>query len=344
MDLCNPNSKDTNALQIPPISRLPTELLIELFATCAVNEAASGIAPLTLSSVCHLWKEVVYSSPRVWQLVSLNDHERPITSSLKQAELWLARSAPLPFDVELNLQSSDSLLSLMSPSLPFLDRWRYFWISGEREESIDVSDLFRPGLIPVLHYLNVIVQLAEESGQPETRDSPTLYACGGEYSQTPQHISMNISLAELPPADKLVPLQFTALNITEVTLEVFLQPSQLLNFLVACPLLEQLFFSGGVHNELESDNDSPPPVADLIHLRTLLIRNTCFQRTLLSHMYTPSLRELYLQNLNLEFALTEYGDIEDGDSDDEPSDYSQSPYSDHHTGASDRVGIFDKLY
>lgn len=315
------------------INQLPTELLIELFSTCFDNDPV--YLPLSLASVCHLWREIILTSPRLWQFISIDYHQghRSMSSIISQAHIWLSRSAPLHFDVEfkLNPNSQDSLLPLMSPFLPSIDRWRHCWICGsEKEESIYIPDLFQPGLNPVLHYLNLTVQPNEES-TTDSSNPPTLYSCGAN-SQKPQHISMNISIATLPLSDDLTKLQFTALNITEVSLDVYLLPSQILQFLLACPLLEQLFFSGGFHTEEGEDDSLPLPTVHLVHLRTLLVRNTCFQRTILSHLHTPCLRELHLQNLNLDFELQHFHAMEDGDSEEEFPDYSQSPSSDHHTG------------
>jgi hypothetical protein len=143
---------------------------------------------------------------------------------------------------------------------------------------------------------------------------------------------MNVSVATLPSAEFLTSMPFTALNITELSLEVYLQPAQLLDFLVMCPLLEECYFSGGLHDEIFTKEKLQ--VVHLPNLRILLIRNTCFQRTILSGLDAPALRELHLQNLNLDFELRHHSTIEEGDSDEEDPDYSRSPWSDHHTGIS----------
>jgi len=141
---------------------------------------------------------------------------------------------------------------------------------------------------------------------------------------------MNISIAALPLPEHLTILPFSALNVTEISFEIQLQPVHLLRFLVMCPQLEHFYFCGGIHEEEPADDILP--MVRLHHLHTLLIRNTCCQRTILSHLHTPALRELLLQNLNLDFELRDYRTVEEGDSDDEDPDYSQSPWSDHHIG------------
>lgn len=318
-----------------PILCLPTELLIELFTHCCSNDT---VAPLKLASVSHRFREVVFSSPRVWQLISLNDHRFTVSASHIQAKLWLARSDPLPFNVELELQNPDALLSLLSPFMSSIDRWRYCWIRGAIEERLNISCLFQTDLVPVLHYLNIAIESVEEAADPSHR-SPTLYSCGA-YSQTLQHLSMNVSVATLPPANLLTPMQFTTLNVTELSLEVYLQPTQLLDFLIMCPRLEKIYFSGGLHDEVVEEKLQ---VVHLPHLRILVIRNTCFQRTILSALDAPVLKELHLQNLNLDFELRHNSTIEDGDSDEEDPDYSRSPWSDHHTGISLYMCLLDEL-
>jgi hypothetical protein len=316
-------AEDDSSECLPPIYRLPPELLIELCTYCSAND---GMAPLTLASVCRLFRKVILSSPRVWQLVYLNDQWPTLSSSHAQADLWLTRSDPLPFDVVLKLQCSDALLSLLSPLLPSINRWRYCWISSAIEERFNLSSLIQPSLIPALHHLNIVIQSLEDSDA--SHNSPTFYFCGG-YSQIPPHISMNVSCTTLPSAESLHSMGFTTLNITERSLDVHFQPAEMLEFLTVCPLLEEFDYSGVLHDEVFT---TKPQVIHLPHLRILSIRNTYFQRAILSGLDAPALRELHLQNLNLDFELQRHSAIDEGDSDEEDPDYSRSPWSDHHTG------------
>jgi hypothetical protein len=321
---CDEELNAKNDFSSGSINRLPTELLIELFTFCVANDP---IVPLTLASVSHRFRQVVLSSPRIWQLISLDDRRSTISTSHTQVQIWIAQSDPLPFDVALRLQSSDALLSLVSPLLSSVSRWRHFWISGAKQERLQLSSLFRRGLVPALHYLNVVIQSIEDSASTP-HNAPSFYSCGS-HSQIPQHISMNISLTTLPSPNFITPIQFTALNITEMSLKIHLQPGDLLKFLTVCPLLEEFYYSGMLRDEVSVEKLQ---VVQLPHLRVLLIRNTCFQRTILSGLDTPALRELYLQNLNLDFELQQHSATEDGDSDEENPDFSRSPWSDHHTG------------
>ncbi|KAI6147327.1 hypothetical protein BKA82DRAFT_4152489 [Pisolithus tinctorius] len=84
-----------------PFSHLPTELLIEIFVLC--SHSGGPLTPLDLGAVCRRWREVCISSPHVWQLIVVSTLSRSIPSIRSQAELWITRSAPLPFDVHVDL-------------------------------------------------------------------------------------------------------------------------------------------------------------------------------------------------------------------------------------------------
>lgn len=120
------------------VGDLPAELLIEIFAFSAAQDS---LAPLTLGTVCRFWKKVVDESPRVWQIVVLDD-KKSIVASQAQAKLWISRSTPLHFDVKLHVEDADNILPLLAPFLPAFHRWSQLTITGVREESICLSDTF----------------------------------------------------------------------------------------------------------------------------------------------------------------------------------------------------------
>lgn len=307
----------TTALMLhAPVENLPSELLIEIFVYCASNEA---FAPLVLRRVSKWWREVVNASPRVWQCISLDFRARSVRCLRAQADLWIQRSIPLHFDVELKIESIDLLLPLLSPLLPYIDRWRSFTMSGKREEVHEFSTLF-PVTRESLDFLHIFLQ-------DDTFPAPQRYTFVPEW---PQNHVMNVWLLELPRSQLMAPLRFTNITISEDTVgDIHTRADSILDFLTACPELETFYFSGWHHNEEPSTTSLP--VVSLPNLHTLHLKNTCLARGILSSLYTPNLSNLYLAHLNVEFALRgEYH--EEGDSDDDAQDFSQSPSSDHATG------------
>ncbi|GBE85207.1 hypothetical protein SCP_0703930 [Sparassis crispa] len=320
-----------------PIDRLPPELLIEIFALCG-QDADHGLTPLTLGSVCHYWRDTVYSSCRVWQHLYLNDMRNPHASQC-QARLWLARCHPLPIYIHVHLdQSVDMLLPLLSPILPLLYLWGRCTITGKLQEDIEFPELGETK--GRLAQLQVIVKgLSGTDGNPDSdvdgEPVPTFRSFHPLGPNLYHDVLMRVSVSALPELNLMSPLRITSLTITEYSLSVSTDAARMLGFLTSLPLLHTFNFYGWPHESTTEANGSLSPVVPLLRLRTLLLRSTCAVRTLLSHIHAPALRELYLEHTNVDFELLHdpYAHAhEDGDSEDEAHDFSQSPWSDHATG------------
>ena len=130
---------------MPSIEDLPTELLIDIFEKYSWNVP---LAPLTLSSVCHIWHNIVYTSPRVWQFISLQDLREERTVAVdklqRQAVVWLANSSPLPFDVtvDFRIYSQERLLAIISTLIGGLGRWNSCtFVRGKHKETVDIAGI-----------------------------------------------------------------------------------------------------------------------------------------------------------------------------------------------------------
>lgn len=53
---------------IAPIRKLPTEILTEVFLLASETDR---LAPLKLAGVCHLWREIMFATPRAWSFIYL---------------------------------------------------------------------------------------------------------------------------------------------------------------------------------------------------------------------------------------------------------------------------------
>ncbi|KAJ7784617.1 hypothetical protein B0H16DRAFT_1356771 [Mycena metata] len=309
----------TTETMYSPIHYLPAELLIEIFILCSTR--TDPLAPLTLARVSCLWRQVVQSSPRVWRYIYLDDRSS-IASSHAHAGLWTRQSYPLTFDVHLDVSESSRLvLPLLSPLLPLMNRWRYYSMSGKREESVDLS-----GSLP--NCVDPLVIVIQDPDQLETEDEGTEGLPRPTFtSAMPAWLTMNIWVSELPKAPVLVPLRFSSIVMTE---NIPTQPRSILEFLCSCPQLEAFFFTGWQHDD--ETLTSPLPIARLPNLRTLHIRSTCGTRSLLSSIDAPRLSELHLAHLNVDFTLGAPPEPVDGDSEDEARDFSRSASSDRATG------------
>lgn len=306
------------------IDCLPAELLVEVFVTsCALG---APFTPLVISAVCKLWRHVCLASPRAWQLIIVDDVSRPIAAIDVHAQLYIARSHPLPFLVNVRLTDFDRLLPIISCFLPHLSRWLDCSISFDGHAShTRLSDLTLSTPHRILHHLGLRLKVPFDADGDD--DDNIFFSCG---TATFRHISMKITASSLPSQDLINPLRFTSLDISESSFGHTVRSPELLTFLARCPNLEH-FYLHGVSYE-EGILSASPIIVSLPRLHTLLLDLICIQRSILSHLHLPALRELHLRHLNMDVSLDGYHLQEHGDSDDEAHDFSQSPSSDHHTG------------
>jgi len=293
------------------MERLPTELLVDVFTWCTRSDALAAIA---LGSVCRHWKIVADNSPCLFQYIVLDDRSLSFHLTNRIANFYLARSCGLPFDVDINVISRDSLLPLLSPFLNHLNRWRSCTIGGAKEEAVRFGEFWDRGNgEPKLEELEIdVLDLAEVDAM--TENIQTQAAAVGDAPPTgtfkPYTISltsnllyMTVIMSKLPSPFTLNPLRFVTLSIKESPLTLSIHPDDLLRFLTVCPELEFFSFTGSIPVPVINLEDilHPPPIVSLPRLRSLVLHGTLATRIILSYLHTPALRELYLERLNVEF-------------------------------------------
>jgi len=311
---------DNRALNLytdyPPIQDLPPELLVHIFTYCISNDPLS---PITLGQVCCHWKQLLEITPSLWQSIVLDDSDPRFSS--RHAQLWIERSRPFKYDVELNVDDPDYILPLLSPLLPTIDRWRRFQHIGKRNEGAFDVDVTADSLT----HLHLFLHDNEQDDIDEEESRVMFFP----ISPTNPNIALNIWVPKVPPPSLLPPLRFVHVTIAEGGLTgLHTQPKYVLDFLTACPELESFYMSGFTH---DGPVVGPLPLVSLPNLVTLHLKSTCFARAILSSLVTPRVENLYFTLLNVDFNLYDQGNDE-GDSEDEAHDYSQSPSSDRATG------------
>lgn len=77
--------------QTSPIQRLPFEILAEIFIICSKRRI--DLAPIKIASVCWLWRDIIYDTPRAWTyLCATGIGEKHVSS--EQYHLFLELSYP----------------------------------------------------------------------------------------------------------------------------------------------------------------------------------------------------------------------------------------------------------
>ncbi|KAJ7034258.1 hypothetical protein C8F04DRAFT_1102085 [Mycena alexandri] len=119
---------DAHRALTSPIRRIPHDVLLEIFFSCLplTNNALidASEAPLLLGLICRHWRNVAYTTPRIWSSIhipSLNYHDLPPKIMLaldKVVEAWLERSGVCPLSVSF----TESFTEHMDPSDPALNQ------------------------------------------------------------------------------------------------------------------------------------------------------------------------------------------------------------------------------
>ncbi|PAV15829.1 hypothetical protein PNOK_0868700 [Pyrrhoderma noxium] len=113
-----------------PFSKLPDELLVEIFLNCiepddiGCDAPSKSTAPLLLTWVCHRWRNVAISCPDLWTSITLNDLvdgcslTKNSSNVLNALDMWISRSSPRP--LSFNISYTDVDESKKQSSLLFL--------------------------------------------------------------------------------------------------------------------------------------------------------------------------------------------------------------------------------
>ncbi|KAF5359599.1 hypothetical protein D9756_003381 [Leucocoprinus leucothites] len=128
----NTEDSPTNSLrescQIGPMSRLPAELLAQVFEHCLSSDVfpvpASSQAPLLLAHTCSRWRAVALSTPSLWS--RLHIIYRDPSLDIPMASDWLRRSGCLPLSISISIdfneQPAQEILDVVCSHSP---RWRH---------------------------------------------------------------------------------------------------------------------------------------------------------------------------------------------------------------------------
>ncbi|KAJ7140958.1 hypothetical protein C8R44DRAFT_866628 [Mycena epipterygia] len=131
---------ESSPLSDAPVSKLPVELLGEIFSWTlgdwgAMTDDPSRLVlePLIISHVCGHWRSVSLSIPMLWATIWI---DRPKASHLSMVKLWLERSGNCPLSINLRQTDPKSCLSfptsiehdwtdaIFALLVPHLRRWQ----------------------------------------------------------------------------------------------------------------------------------------------------------------------------------------------------------------------------
>ncbi|KAJ7078030.1 hypothetical protein B0H15DRAFT_861001 [Mycena belliarum] len=231
------------------IRTFPAELLSQVFIFCRDNSHAlrySTIdpreAPMILGHVCRHWRSVAYSTPRLWDTVSLSNFaspDLPLDPSIVHD--ILAHSRDLPLELSLAYEMKPESLS---------DAFAYFdtlWASHERLRTLTLNlSNTKSNILPCGKVFHVLSSIDIKINYPysETLDNwenmhyATLSDTLEGFSSAPALRSLRLE-ADFTPEDILIP----TLPWSQLThLELFTHAEYNLgrDIIIECPALEEV--------------------------------------------------------------------------------------------------------
>lgn len=112
---------NSHLLLLAPISRLPDEVLLELFDLCCVSDdgfmQVSIESPLeTLSTVCSRWRGIMTGTAKFWSSLGLELHVcNPCPTKVRLLKKWLAFSGTRPVSLNLTVYEPGSRARFLQP-------------------------------------------------------------------------------------------------------------------------------------------------------------------------------------------------------------------------------------
>ncbi|KIM25299.1 hypothetical protein M408DRAFT_212138 [Serendipita vermifera MAFF 305830] len=85
---------------IAPVRKLPTEILAQIFV---YYSSFSRLAPITITEVCHFWRQVIFTTPQAWSFIYSGGHL--CEDELRYLPLFLERSKPCLVHIRISESS-----------------------------------------------------------------------------------------------------------------------------------------------------------------------------------------------------------------------------------------------
>ncbi|KAF8162751.1 hypothetical protein B0H34DRAFT_650704 [Crassisporium funariophilum] len=143
-----------NALS--PTARLPPEILTEIFqVTCQrVTESEASnvrITPLFLGSVCKGWREIAWSTPLLWNRLTLHASEEQYGTRALLLQEWLFRAQTSPLFIMLTLEDEqEATICSLRAIMGVLVTRSMYWHTFESLLPSQCHDILQSCVLPNL--------------------------------------------------------------------------------------------------------------------------------------------------------------------------------------------------
>ncbi|TFK46811.1 hypothetical protein OE88DRAFT_862890 [Heliocybe sulcata] len=135
----------------PPICRMPPEVMSRIFIECLpagdIVIPSPSEAPLLVSQVCGLWRDIAHATPQLWCSICLDLTRRHFHYS-SGLLAWLSRSGELPLSISLMSGGNRcDIKPCLEALIPFASRWRELNLAGSTDSMAPLRSLQASSLL-----------------------------------------------------------------------------------------------------------------------------------------------------------------------------------------------------
>ncbi|TFK33937.1 hypothetical protein BDQ12DRAFT_715603 [Crucibulum laeve] len=283
------------AHRISAINRLPLELLAEIFVHCIPEGFVIPRyrdAPILLCRVCKHWNVVATSTPSLWASISIRYGTDERNYNLRESliRLWLERSRQGPLDISLALRAEEwaeietqpLFVAILKLLIREYRRWRTIEITIPKCIPPSLC-VFPAGGAPLLESASINITSSHSNFR-----YPFSYACADIFKGSAQLRALKWQMVNLQMPALIKDLDLSVLR--DLYLECSLSPSQCLQILERCPLLQSCYFEN--INQSSPASELPISLLTLPSLCSLTIQGQTTVDSILDLVTLPSLKSL----------------------------------------------------
>ncbi|PPQ78473.1 hypothetical protein CVT25_011868 [Psilocybe cyanescens] len=311
------NKADTRRLHAPVINRMPAEIVARIFSWCIADywtepwtdpiKRASFLNPLTLGAICWSWRQIAWSTPRLWTYIKckFGPDEKPSSSHLEISREWLSRSGEMPLAISIKLgtqehdanrdeyEFSEQMKQDFGPFIDIFNEYSHRWqcLSISCPPELLASFTGNPLGSPILEHIGVTPDDFDGNNFYDDEDNQFKLQAGPP--QPTFAVILDLSLKTLV---------ISYIHVTQVIARG-LRELDCLELILLAPMLERLVLVDAWY----SFKTNPNVVSEsIIHdrLRDIEIRHQRdepsqpFMRKLFKTLVVPNLKELCLKMLH----------------------------------------------
>ncbi|KDR73016.1 hypothetical protein GALMADRAFT_281210 [Galerina marginata CBS 339.88] len=266
-----------NALS--PTSQLPQEILTEIFrlASHSSEDGPRSTTPLFFGGICKEWRDIAWSTPLLWNSVSLHVSRRTHGSQVHLLRDWLLRANSSPLYIKLTTDDEhESIFCSLRAIMDVLVARSAFWYSLDCLLPPQCHEVLKSNQFPML----TSVSIRPPKGTISTFSEPP-----NMFLSAPKLLNVDLSGYNFPAM--VLPWEQLQRFKTQ-----FLTVGECLKVLRRSPNLKECHLESVYSPDLLSSPTMNPLHSELEYLEVTLIKGAAI--SLLDSITLPSLCDLHI--------------------------------------------------